>query len=208
LGLAVVGQWKLTDGLSIRAGAFDAVPGDPARPEKTDLAWRKSDGALFVGEAEFTSGKARFVAGMWGYSEPSAALSILDENKSNIGIYGTAEYAMSDAVSYFVRAGHTDKTLNFVSNYLAAGAVWTGPFAARKDDQFGIAIAHARISNDVVETGLTKEAETNIELTYAALLSDNLILQGDVQYVVDPTGGIFANDALVVGLRVKFGFGG
>jgi porin len=208
LGLAVVGQMKLSDGLTIRAGAFDAVPGDPDQPAKTDLAWRESDGALLVGEAEFSAGKARFVAGAWGYTEPSEALSFFDEAKSNIGIYGTAEYAMSDAVSYFVRAGHTDKSLNFVENYLAAGAVWTGPFAARKEDQFGVAIAHARISPKIVEFGITKEAESNIEFTYAAPLSDNLTLQGDVQYVHNPAGGFLADNAVVVGMRVKFGFGG
>jgi porin len=208
LGLAVVGQVKLPEGLSIRAGAFDGVSGDPDHPERTDLAWRKSDGALLVGEAEFTSDKTRFVAGIWGYTEPSPALSYFSRAKSNIGVYGTAEYAMSDAVSYFIRAGHTDKKLNFVENYVAAGAVWSGPFAARKDDQFGVAIAHARISRDVVNAGITKEAETNIEFTYAAPLSDNLTLQGDVQYVINPAGGFLADDAVVLGVRVKFGFGG
>jgi porin len=208
IGLAVVGQMKLAEGLSIRAGAFDAVPGDPERPEKTDLSWRKSDGALLVGEAEFTYSKTRFVAGVWGYTEPTSALSFFDDSKSNIGVYGTAEYAMSDAVSYFVRAGHTDKSLNFIENYLAVGAVWTGPFAARKEDQFGVAIAHARISPKIVEFGITEEAETNIEFTYAAPLSENLTLQGDFQYVHNPAGGFFADNAVVVGMRVKFGFGG
>jgi porin len=208
LGLAVVGQARLSDAITIRAGAFDGVPGDPDRAEKTDLSWRNSDGALLVGEAEFTFGKSRFVAGAWGYTQTSDALFVFDAPKRNAGLYGTAEYAMSDAVSYFVRGGHTNKELNFVETYLGAGAVWTGPLPARKDDQLGIAVAHARISSDVVETGLIKDAETNIELTYAAPINDRLTLQGDVQYVINPTGGLFVDNALVVGLRVKFGFGG
>jgi porin len=208
LGLAVVGQAKLSDRITFRAGAFDAVPGDPERPEKTDLSWRKSDGALFVGEAEFSFGKTRFVAGAWGYSQESDALLIRDGAQRNAGLYGTAEYAMSDAMTYFVRAGHANEKLNFVENYLGAGAVWTGPFSARKDDQFGIAIAHARISSLIVDTDLTKDAETNIEVTYAAPLSERLTLQGDVQYISNPAGGLLADKAVVVGLRVKFGFGG
>jgi porin len=208
LGLAVVGQAKLTDGLTIRAGAFDGVPGDPDKPERTDLAWRKSDGALLLSEAELSLGQLRFVAGAWGYTQTSTPLFFSDSAQNNVGIYGTGEYAHSDAISYFVRAGHTNAKLNFVENYLAAGAVWTGPFAARKDDQFGIAIAHARVSPRVVNAGITKEAETNVELTYAAPLTDYVTLQGDVQYVANPAGGLVVDNALVVGLRVRFGFGG
>jgi porin len=208
LGLAVVGQVKLSEAFTLRAGAFDGVPGDPDRPERTDLAWRESDGALLVGEAELSFGKMRFVAGGWGYTQSSEPLFVRDRSQNNIGAYGTAEYVHSDAVSYFVRAGHTNEKLNLVENYLAAGAVWTGPIAARKDDQFGIAIAHARISSSVVNTGLTKEAETNVEVTYAAPITENLILQGDVQYVANPAGGFVVDNALVVGMRIKLGFGG
>jgi porin len=161
-----------------------------------------------VSEAELSLGKLRFVAGAWGYTKASAPLFFSDSAQNNMGIYGTDEYAHSDAISYFVRAGHTNAKLNFVENYLAAGAVWTGPFAARKDDQFGIAIAHARISPRVVNAGITKEAETNVEVTYAAPLNDYLTLQGDVQYVANPAGGLVVDNALVVGLRIKFGFGG
>jgi porin len=207
LGLAVVGQAKIFDNVTIRAGAFDGIPGDPNRPERTDLAWRESDGALLVGEAEFSVEKARFVAGAWGYTQPTQALFYFSNDARNAGIYATGEYAASDKFSYFLRAGLTDKKLNFVQTYLGAGAVWTGPFDARKDDQLGLAIAHARISSDIVNTGFAKAAETNVELTYAAPLNDRLTLQGDVQYVVNPAGAAFIDHAVVLGMRVKFEFG-
>jgi porin len=207
LGLAVVGQAKLSDSLTIRAGAFDGIAGDPDRPERTDLAWRETDGALPVGEAELSLGKARFVAGGWGYTQASAPLFVRYGANNNIGLYGSAEYVRSDAVAYFVRAGHASEKLNLVENYLATGAVWTGPLSARKEDQLGVAIAHARISSSVVQAGFTKAAETNIEVTYAAPITDNLTLQGDIQYVANPAGGFVVDHALVVGLRIKFGFG-
>jgi porin len=208
LGLAVLGEVKVSEGLRVRAGAFDGVPGNPDDPKRTDLAWTKSDGALLVGEAEYSAGKARLVAGAWGYTQPSDGLLRLSGSQRNAGFYGSVDYEMSDTISYFVRAGHAKKELNYVENYLAAGAVWTGPFATRKDDQFGVAIAHARLSGNIVDTGATQEAETNIELTYAAPITDHFTLQGDVQYVINPSGVDFIDNAVVLGLRVKFEFGG
>ncbi len=207
LGLAVVGEVELYDSLRVRTGAFDAVPGDPDQPERTDLAWRQSDGALLVGEAEYQRGKMRAVAGIWGYTQASQALLLRNGSARNNGIYGTLEYVDDANMSYFVRAGMTDKELNFTQSYLAAGLIVTGPLKFRKSDQLGIAIAHARISSDVVASGLTDEAETNIELTYAAPISEALSLQGDVQYIANPAGGLFARRALVVGMRVKYAFG-
>jgi porin len=162
---------------------------------------------LLVGEAEFSIGRARLVAGAWGYTQPTDALFFFSDAARNAGIYGTGEYAASDKVSYFLRAGLTDKKLNFVQTYLGAGAVWTGLFDARKDDQLGLAIAQARISSEVVDTGFTKAAETNVELTYTAPLSDRLTLQGDIQYIANPAGAAFIDHAVVLGMRVKFEFG-
>jgi porin len=208
LGLAVVGQAKLTNSIVVRAGAFDAVPGDPDKPERIDLAWRESDGALWVGEAEVTSGPARFVVGAWGYTQPTQGLSFLAPQSRNTGLYGTGEYKQSEALSYFVRLGYADKDINLVETYLAGGAVWTGPISGRDADELGFAIAHARLSSEVVKTGLTKEAETNFELTYAAKVTSNLTLQGDLQYVANPSGAIFVDKATIIGLRAKFSFGG
>jgi porin len=207
LGLAMMAEAKLSSTLTIRSGAFDAVPGDPDKPERTNLALRQSDGALLVGEVEFEAGRTRLVAGSWGYTEPSDALFMSDRPARNWGLYGTGEFKVSDAVSYFVRAGHAAQKLNPVANYLAAGAVWTGPVSSRKDDQVGIAIAHARFSDTIVSRGLSKEAETNVELTYLAPLNDAITLQGDIQYVVTPNGDASIDNALVVGMRLKFGFG-
>jgi porin len=207
LGLAVMAEAKLSSTMTIRGGGFDAVPGDPDKPERTDLAWRQSDGALLVGEVEFEAGRTRFVAGSWGYTKPSDALFMSDRQARNWGLYGTGEFKVNDAVSYFVRAGHAAQKLNPVANYFAAGAVWTGPVSSRNDDQLGIASAHARFSDTIVSRALSKEAETNVELTYAAPLNDAITLQGDIQYVVTPNGDASIDNALVVGMRLKFGFG-
>jgi porin len=206
LGLGLVGQAKVSDALQVRLGAFDAVPGDPDKPNRVDLAWRESDGALIVGEAELNLGKTRFVAGTWGYTRDSDALSVLDAPARNFGVYGTAEYQHSDAITYFVRGGRTNKKLNLIENYVAAGAVWTGPFRARKEDQLGIAIAHARFGSNVVTAFALQEAETNIELTYAAPLTQSFTLQGDVQYIANPSGALLADNAVVVGVRMKYTF--
>jgi porin len=206
LGLAVVGTATLGEGISVRAGFFDPVPGNPDKPERSDVRWRSDDGALGVFEVERATDNARFALGGWTYTNAKAG-SVAQDQGGNAGLYGTVEFNPEGPVGIFMRAGTADPDRNDVSSYLGAGVVWTGPIAARKDDQLGLAIAHVNTSKPARAAGLG-DSETNIELTWAAPISGGFAVQGDLQYVINPGADAALSNAFVAGLRLSWSFGG
>lgn len=206
LGWALIGEVALNANLKLRAGVFDPVPGDPLKPDRTDLRWRTDDGVLSVLEIE-QQGKAwRWVLGGWAYSQASID-SRARLQSGNSGLYGTVEYDINTATSAFLRAGTAKSDFNDVDRYVGAGLVWTGPLVGRTEDQFGIALAHVR-TTPIARFGGLSNTETSIEMTYAAPIVGGFSLQGDVQYVVDPGIDQSTKDALVAGLRLSWAFGG
>ncbi len=143
LGWALVGEVALSANLRLRAGVFDPVPGDPLRPDRTDLRWRKDDGLLSVLEMEQLGKSWRWALGGWAYSQASDD-SVAGLQSGNSGLYGTVEYDVNAATSAFLRAGTARSDFSAVDRYVGAGLVWTGPLEGRSEDQFGIALAHVR----------------------------------------------------------------
>jgi porin len=205
LGWAIVGEVALRANLRLHAGIFDPVPGDPLRPDHTDLIWRKDDGLLNVLEVEQQGQSWRWALGAWAYSQASID-SLARLQSGNSGLYGTVEYNVANAASAFLRAGTAKSDFNVVDRYLGAGIVWSGPLEGRTEDQFGIALAHVR-TTPVARFGGLSESETNLEMTYAAPIGGGFSLQGDVQYVIDPGANPDSKDALVAGVRLSWAFG-
>jgi porin len=206
LGWAIVGEVALRANLRLRAGIFDPVPGDPLRPDRTDLIWRKDDGLLSVLEIEQQGQSWRWALGGWAYSQASID-SLARFQSGNSGLYGTVEYDVNAATSAFLRAGTARSVFSAVDRYVGAGLVWTGPLEGRSEDQFGIALAHVRTAPLARFVGLS-ESEANLEMTYAAPIGGGFSLLGDVQYVVDPGANPDSKDALVAGVRLSWAFGG
>jgi porin len=205
LGWAIVGETTLGEGFKLRAGVFDPVPGDPLRPDRTDLRWRKDDGLLSVLEVEQQAGSWRWAFGGWAYSQASIGSRARLQN-GNSGFYGTVEYQVEPAATTFLRAGTAKSDLNDVDGYVGVGVVWAGPLEGRREDQFGIALAHVRTTPLARFVGFSK-AETNFEVTYAASIGGGFSLQGDVQYVLNPGVDATTKNALVAGLRLTWKFG-
>jgi porin len=146
------------------------------------------------------------------------------------GIYGVIDQTLyrvpgkgGQGLSGFVRAAASPSDRNLVDAYFDAGLVYTGLIPGRPDDKIGIAAAYTKISDraraldrDVAFfTGLfhpTRSVETLVELTYQAKVAPWWTVQGDVQYVVRPSGGVpnedgsFRRNALVFGARSVISF--
>ncbi len=98
--------------------------------------------------------------------------------------------------------------MNPFSSYVGAGAVYTGLFPGRDEDQLGFAVATARFGEayrDAQRALGTRwdRSEVNLELTYRFPVVEWLTLQPDVQYVLNPSGDPALEDALVMGLRFE-----
>jgi porin len=206
---------------SLRYALLDGVPGDPDDPSKTTIDLGGGDGVLHALEYNYLSvGGARFTLGGWLYSADFDRVDgSLDgsgdplRDDGNGGIYASADapmYSSPDSgleINGFIRYGIANDTLNPLRSYLGAGAVLTGLIESRPDDQFGIAVASARVGDAYATqfaTGGLDSRETSIELTYSTQMTDWLRLQPDLQYVINPGLDRDLDNALVLGLRFEF----
>ncbi|WP_172597721.1 carbohydrate porin [Sulfuriflexus mobilis] len=159
----------------------------------------------------------RFIYINTEYSDEDASGNAIS-GRSNHGIYAFAEGRVySEAASpeqgldMFIRYGIADKRINTVGSYLGLGVNYTGPIPERDEDVFGVAVAHARASDDYIDTQRAlladpTHAETIVELTYQIPVTDWLTVQPDIQWVHNPGFDKTIDDATVIGMRVEVAF--
>lgn len=201
--LGVQAAWAPRDDLSIHLAAFDGVPGDPARPKAfAAVKLSDADGALLIGQADWAfAPHSQASLGVWRYT---ASLPGAREPRPGVYAFVDAPLPGVPKVRGWLRAGFADKRPQTVSDYLGGGLVWTGAFAARPNDQLGLAIARAGLSGPPGGPAAWSKAEVNIEATYSFVVNRRLRVQPDLQYIRHP--GLAPNqaDAVALGLRVVF----
>lgn len=126
----------------------------------------------------------------------------------------------------FIRFAHAGSDRNLITTNLQGGLTVTGPIGARPKDTLAFAVGHDWISGRQVDlvrgenaAGQPRQpipnAESDIELSYNAVLTPWVNLTPDLQYIVHPGGGIADPldpakqnpDALVALLQVTVSFG-
>jgi len=206
---AVTLTWQ-AKGWSVRAGLFDAVAGDPARPRRTVVRFPGESGLLMVGEVDFALGDAASVQfGGWAYTsrfDPIDGES--SPRRDNRGIYGLIDGTLArrgeSALDAWVRVGTAKSALNPIAVYVGGGIAW-GDDASR----LGLAIGQARLGDPAIRAGIAAgtrpdRAETVFELTWAVQVDARMIVQPDMQYVINPAWDRAKRNALVGGVRVQF----
>ncbi len=222
--LAARGRLAFTDTLSIQMAVLDGVPGDPNHPRRTTIRLGGGDGVLLTAEADYVDGAGTKLAiGAWrftaGFDDVSATDAAGDplRRSGNHGIYMLGERMIrheprhpEQGLVVYARLGFADSDVNQFSNYIGAGAVYTGLLPGRDEDRLGLAVALARNGEpfkDALRAAGARvfDQEIIIELTYHAQVTPWLAVQPDIQYVMDPGAGTNGDldDALVVGLRFE-----
>jgi porin len=214
---AEVGGWVA------RFAVLDAVPGDPDHPENTAIRWSSEEGLLYVAEVDYSMpAGARTGFGYWQYSEAFDDLVRTDatgEPLSEASNYGAYAFAETDAIALagglgelraFTRTGWANDDMNPVSRYVGAGVMWSG-FIVGREDQLGIAVAHATLGDPwrraMSDEGTrTRSAETIFELTGRFAIGDVVTLQPDVQYVRHPGALAHQGSAWMFGLHFELGW--
>ncbi|SLK04936.1 carbohydrate porin [Novosphingobium mathurense] len=199
--LALRLQADLGEGLTVRFAALDGVPGDPDHPKRTAIELGHGDGALLIGEANWSKGPLRILAGAWGYTSDFDRHDGTGSGKSR-GAYLRGEMILSEnadhKLSAFVRGGVASGAVNPFGTFLSGGVTLDLP----GDWQLGAALAHARTSTQYRAANPSTRAETALELTVAKALTPWLSIQPDLQYVIDPGAVPGVDDALAAGLRI------
>ena len=199
-------SWAATDFLTLKAAAFDGVPGDPADPKAfAAVNLSRRDGALLIGQADWDIGKSSQASlGVWGYTAEFDRLDAPGERQDGqAGVYGFVSGSLpATGWSGWVRAGVADPKVAVVTSYLGAGVVGAGVVPGRPDDQVGFALARAGLGAPARRAADLPLAETALEATYSIRLRNNLSVQPDVQYIIHPASGSAIPNALVVGVRL------
>ncbi len=143
----------------------------------------------------------------------------------DFSIYGVIDQKVWRSLGAFLRVMGAPADRNLVDWSLNAGLDLKAPLPGRKDDSFGIAYGWAHVSGQAsaldrdvaIFTGRSfpiRSAEHIVEITYVYSLAPWWQLQPDLQYVVNPGGGIpnpqdppqRIGNELVVGLRTTLTF--
>jgi len=205
---------------TLRYSLLDGVPGDPDDPNafvKVNLGG--DDGVLHALEFEqnFQNG-FRAAIGYWGYSaefekinEFTNGEAVMSDNNQGIYAFVEGPIYQSDSgknINAFIRYGVADEELNQLSSYLGFGAVMTGLVKSRPDDTLGLAVATAFNGDDykALNNGNVDDKEIAIELTYSRQITDNLRIQPDIQYIINPGTNPSLDNALLFGVRLELGF--
>lgn len=193
------------------AAVYDGVPGDPADPYGTEVAFDDGDGVFGIGEIGLIgSGTTYYKLGLGGWITTAQFDDFAgDSHNDNAGIYLIGERDLWRAddgrgIGVFAQLGFADEEMNQTGTYAGAGINWTGPLPSRPTDVAGFAVAHARNGDDfrAANPGIER-AETALEWTYLIPAAPWLNIQPDVQYVIDPGTDPTLDNAVVVGFRVQ-----
>jgi porin len=211
---------KLWGPLEFKVAVLDAVPGDPEHPQRTTIKLSNSEGALVVAEmdrqAAFLRG-SRIAAGYWRYTselEQFATTTIAIPRKhESSGAYLIVESPAlfpagpDEGLNAYVRLGWAEPQVNAIEHYLGSG------MAYRKESDglersFGLAVGIAELgspyrqSQDVAGVD-SRKREYCYEMTSRWAVSDRVVLQPDVQYIVHPGMDRELDDGWIIGLRVE-----
>lgn len=233
LGLRLA--YKPAANVVLRAAAMDGVPlirehdklrafqpGD-GRLYVAELALLDRPGAQPPPDARLRIGRnamlpmyaGKLAIGAWHYTTTFDRLAPDSGRTTRHG--ATGYYAVADrtvwrelndgdrSVSLFAQLGAGDPDVARFGRYVGAGAVLAGPFAARSQDELGLAMAAARNGHPWRQQAAqpTTATERTIELTYLAQVCDWFAVQPDLQYVVHPDTDPTVHNALVFTLRFE-----
>ena len=202
-----------------RLAALDAVPGRREDPTRTGFQIGQAEGALLAGELGYDSATfGKLTLGAWRYTAAFDSLIDFDVNgapvraRANQGFYASTVRSVytrdSLQVTGWLRGGIAATRFNPYAAYVGGGVTLNGWWAARPNDQLGVAIARVQTGAPwrdalTLAGGSPAAHETTLELTWRAPLADWLTIQPDFQYVFRPGADASADNGFALGLRFE-----
>lgn len=212
--LGVVVEWFASEAWTLKAGLYDGDASTEADNEHgLDYALQGDEGASLFLEAGYAyelggrPGVAR--AGLEHNTADYTAFLTGATDDARTVVYALFEQALHTTGaegaqwSLFGRVlHHTEEKSATVQWQFDGGVTCVGLLPGRPHDRCGFGFVHLEFGNDyLAATPGVSYSETALEWTYEAALTDWLLLQPDIQYVIDPHEA--AEDALLVALRLS-----
>lgn len=205
-------KWNVLKNTTWLNAVYDGCPeGFDSNPHNLKWNYNSGDGLLFISEIQRvteTSGlSGTYKLGMFNHNHAVEARLRSDFpdslNQLTYGVYMHADQELwkSDnrSVGVFVQAGISPEQRSMIHTYLGLGLNCSGFLSRSDNDQAGIAIAHARLSDG-------KGSETTIELTWRKQVFGTIYIQPDLQYIIHPSGDSNLKNCLAGMIRTGFSF--
>lgn len=188
-------QYRFSDELEAKIAAYDGQP-DDFEKNPYNVSWRLNsrEGIFSISEVSFSTNAARDLRGTYRLGayyhnhllEQNETESGNEEYIDNYGMYIVADQELTNSSSgrglgIFAQIGASPAQRNENSFYLGTGLNIKGLLTERNTDILGIAAAHAGFHGN-------RRSETTIEVSYKTLLTENIFIQPDVQYIINPAG--------------------
>ena len=201
---------------SIKLGAFDPLTRASGSElnKASNFDWDFSDGVLMVSELQVTTTDSRISVGIWTSSFSLEKNYTELSNLSNAkGMYTSLNRSDSFGDTY-IRLGLSESKNAYIDRYIGAG--WVKKISSSSnflpESLIGISWASAHLG----DLGLFSElagVELNnddhsfehiLEISSNTKLSDNLQLQPNLQFIMQPGAQVRAQSRLVLGIRGIF----
>ncbi len=226
-GLAARVFLKPCDFFDIRAAVYDGDPTDGGSTNHgTRIHLTSAQAALTIVEGavhynlplvyseEALPGTAKL--GGWHHGADFNDKEVVDDQSNaivhddNYGVYVVADQMLyreheDQGLGAFVQWGANPADRNTVDRYLGLGLTYRGLIPDRDEDDFGVSMARAYISDHLRAASGQDNSETTLELTYRAQVTKALVVQPDFQWVSDPNADPALKDAKVFMLRFEIG---
>ncbi|WP_269522789.1 carbohydrate porin [Coraliomargarita parva] len=219
---AVVTYRPTNGGLYLKGGVYDSSDYDPVQYDSTGLNFDWHGPVAYGAEIGYTSAegteKPGFIKLGAHYNTGSFGRYLKDDADNNYLVYlnaGRTLYNLNSDGSRHVDAslsiGHAPEDRNLYKNEITAILRAVGPFNSRPNDEVGLGLIAALISDDYSKAsensgGPKSSEEYTAELTYKAAVTPWLTLQPSFQVVMNPAGNTDRSTVWIAGLRAKISY--
>jgi len=213
-GLGISAKWNINDKFVWQTAFFDGNQ-TSFKNNPHNLHWKfcKDDGILIITEfhsrLKIKEKEGIYKLGTYYHS----SLNEFDEEtqtknnvfKNNYGFYFIGDQIVFEQenhkIGLFAQVAAAPKSKNEHAYYLGFGTNYYGIFSRKGKDILGLAVANLGLHRT------SHKHETTLELYYKYQLTENIAIQPDIQYIINPSGtDEKLSNALVGILRLHIDF--
>jgi porin len=148
------------------------------------------------------------------YREPSPTEPASKDGKAVAdakALAAPAGQSSTQGLDWFGRIGFSPQDRNFLGFYVDTGLSYQGLIPTRDNDTIGLAFAYAQLTDGAAQSAFDDGsrqvgAEMVVEATYQAQLTQWLVFQPDLQFIIHPGGSGSIDNALIIGGRLTVTF--
>ncbi len=177
-------SWQASESLNWQFAIFDGTP-NSRNPYNTNLIIGEEDGYLLVTELKLEKSLIKGLSGTYKLGGYYHNHEYADAGPhENGGAYIIADQNITKKLALFTQIGFSPSNINDHNHFVSFGCNYKNFSTKRANDEMGLAVAYFGMDRGDINV----KHETAIEATYKCCINENIYLQPDVQYIINPAG--------------------